>query len=331
MTDEQLWLAYIQRPSPKEECAMYISNAISMKYLPGRPTVPMALLWLASQHKVDPQKQPKSEGPQPPGPIAWVKTLSLSVVQQLWQPKQPAWQHVPPPDLKPGVTHDAAAQSCPALEFEPYSKPIGRGVTGTVWRGLVGGQCAAVKVSHPGCTDSVQEMQSEALFYAENVEMQGQCIPRLLGQGWIHLNTDEALSYWLATSLEGPALSSLQPLTEPQMLAAKQALHQMHANGAEHNDVRWDNIVLQSNAAYAAAEARCLLIDHGRATWGYKVSTPSWEDNYLEALILQQRTLRTCRPPSTRPQASYRRAHALPQLTSAIYNCRFPCPRLLGQ
>ena len=378
MTDEQLWLAYIERPSPKEECAMYVSNAISMRYSPRRPTVPMALLWLASQHTVDPQKQPKSGGPPPPGPIAWLKALSLSVVARLGQSEQPAWRHVPPPELNPRVSLGAAPQSCASLEFDPYSKPIGRGATGTVWRGLVGGQCAAVKVSHPGCADSVEEMQMEALFYTENVEMQGQCIPRLLGQGWIHLNTDEAPSYWLATSLEGPALSSLQPLTESEMLAAKQALHQLHVNGAEHNDVRWDNIVLQGicllltttcfvivvklylevlhvpcinclfvclhcmamyqqvrlptcfidvagDSACTAAEARCLLIDHGRATWGYQVSTPSWEEDSLEALILQQRMLRTSRPPLTRPQASYRRAHVVHQLTIAAYNCRFPC------
>ena len=245
MTDEQLWLAYIERPSQKEECAMYIGNAITMKYMPEHPTAPMALLWLATQHMVDPKNQPKSGGPPPPGSIAWLKALSWSVVQRLWQPEQPAWRHVPAPELESEVTPDVATQSWPALKFDPYSKPMGQGVTGTVWRGLVGVQCAAVKVSHPGCPDAEEEMQTEALFYNENVQMQGLCIPRLLGQGWIHLSTDEAPSYWLATSLEGPALSSLQPLTEPQMLAAKQALHQLHVNGAEHNDGRWDNFVLQ--------------------------------------------------------------------------------------
>ncbi len=45
--------------------------------------------------------------------------------------------------------------------------------------------------------------------------------------------------------MEGPALSSLHPLTDAIVEAAKQALVEFHASGAEHNDLRWDNIVLQ--------------------------------------------------------------------------------------
>ena len=48
MTDEQLWLAYVDLQAG----CMYLSDAISMRFQPGRPTVPMALLWLASQHTV---------------------------------------------------------------------------------------------------------------------------------------------------------------------------------------------------------------------------------------------------------------------------------------
>ena len=52
-------------------------------------------------------------------------------------------------------------------------------------------------------------------------------------------------------ALEGPALSSLQPLTD-SMQAAKEALVDLHASGAEHNDVRWENFVLQGTG--------CLLL-----------------------------------------------------------------------
>lgn len=52
-------------------------------------------------------------------------------------------------------------------------------------------------------------------------------------------------------AFEGPALSSLQPLTD-SMQAAEEALVDLHASGAAHNDVRWGNFVLQGTG--------CLLL-----------------------------------------------------------------------
>ena len=126
--------------------------------------------------------------------------------------------------------------------------------------GLVCGQSAAVKVSHPDSPDAMEELHTEAQFYSEHTELQGCCTPRLLGQGWIQFEDEETPAYWLATSMEGPALSSLQPLTDAIMEAAKQALDDFHASGAEHNDLRWDNIVLKGRGLLLSAlSLSCML------------------------------------------------------------------------
>ena len=83
----------------------------------------------------------------------------------------------------------------PALEFDPHSKPIRRGASGTVWLGLVDSQCAVVKVSHPDSSDSVTELRTEAHFYSEHPNLQGCCIPCLLGQGWIQVDDQETPAY----------------------------------------------------------------------------------------------------------------------------------------
>ncbi len=245
MTDEQLWLAYVDLQAG----CMYPSDAISMRFQAGRPTVPMVLLWLASQHTVKPQQLPKPEALKPSGPFARLKACLPSFFGQPPTPKQPVWRHVAQPDgLKPGMTYAKAEEtslSHPLLEFDPHSKPHGRGASGTIWQGLVCGQSAAVKVSHPDSPDAIEELHTEAQFYSEHTQLQGCCTPRLLGQGWIQFEDEETPAYWLATSMEGPALSRLQPLTDAIMEAARQALAEFHASGAEHNDLRWDNIVLQ--------------------------------------------------------------------------------------
>jgi len=88
MTDEQLWLAYVELQTG----CMYLSDAISMRFKAGCPTVPMALLWLASQHTVKPKQLPTS------GAL-------LCMSGQSRPPKQPGWRHVAPPDdPKPGMT-----------------------------------------------------------------------------------------------------------------------------------------------------------------------------------------------------------------------------------
>lgn len=84
-------------------------------------------------------------------------------------------------------------------------------------------------------------------------------------------------------------------MTDAIMEAAKQALVEYHASGAEHNDVRWDNFVLKADASSNAEKAKCLLVDHGRATWGYEVESPSWEARDLDISIQQQRDWRTGR------------------------------------
>lgn len=248
LTDEQLWLAYVEL----QEGCMYLSDAISMRFQAGRPTVPMALLWLASQHTVKPKQLPRSGALPPSGPFTRLKAFLPSLFGQSRPPKQPVWRHVAQPDdPKTGMTYakpEETSHSYPLLEFDPHSKPIGRGASGTIWQGLVCGQSAAVKVSHPDSPDAITELHTEAQFYSEHTELQGCCTPCLLGQGWIQFDDEEKPAYWLATSMEGPALSSLQPLTDAIMEAAKQALVEFHASGAEHNDLRWDNIVLKGRA-----------------------------------------------------------------------------------
>ncbi|KAL0017719.1 hypothetical protein WJX77_002923, partial [Trebouxia sp. C0004] len=241
MTDEQLWLAYVEL----QEGCMYLSDAIPMRFQAGRPTVPMALLWLASQHTIKLKQLPRSGALPPSGPFTQFRAFLPSLFGRSWAPKDGAQdrlmipvlrQVAQPDDPKPGMIYakpEQTSHSYPLLEFDPHSKPIGRGTSGTMWQGLVFGQCAAVK-------------------------------------GWIQSDDEEKPVYWLATSMEGPALSSLQPLKDAIMEAAKQALVEFHASGAEHNNLRWDNIVLKADASSNVGKARCLLVDHGRATWDYK-------------------------------------------------------------
>lgn len=111
---------------------------------------------------------------------------------------------------------EETSHSDPLLEFDPHSKPVGRGAFGTVWQGLVCGQPAAVKVSHPDAPDASQRAAYRSTVCSEHAELQGCCIPCLLGQGcqWIQFDDEEKPAYWLATSMKGPALSCLQPLTD---------------------------------------------------------------------------------------------------------------------
>ena len=200
---------------------MYLSDAIPMRFRAGLPTAPMSLLWLASQHTIDPKQQPRSGAPPPSGPFTQLKAPLPSVFWQPEPPKQPVWRHVAQrDDSKSGKAFAQPSRSYPLLEFDPHSKPGGRGASGTVWQGLVCGQHAAVKVSHPDSPDSITELHTEAQFYLQHTQLHGHCTPWLLGQGWIKFDDEETAAYWLATSLEGPALSSLQPLTDATVEAA---------------------------------------------------------------------------------------------------------------
>ena len=55
-----------------------------------------------------------------------------------------------------------------------------------------------------------------------------------------------------------------------------------------------------ADASSNAGKANCLLVDHGRATWGYKVVSPNREEFFLETLVQQHRDLRTSRQSVTR-------------------------------
>lgn len=83
MTDEQLWLAYV---GLQEDC-LYLSDAISMSFQAGRPTVPMALLCLASQDTVKPKPLPKPGALPPSGPFTHLKAFLPSLFGQSRPPK----------------------------------------------------------------------------------------------------------------------------------------------------------------------------------------------------------------------------------------------------
>lgn len=60
------WCTWTPFCSPSNNCPMYISDAFPMHHQARRPAVPMALLWLASQHGVDSKRQLKSGAPPSP-------------------------------------------------------------------------------------------------------------------------------------------------------------------------------------------------------------------------------------------------------------------------
>ncbi|DBB06336.1 TPA: hypothetical protein ACH3X1_011905 [Trebouxia sp. C0004] len=191
MTDEQLWLAYVEL----QEGCMYLSDAIPMRFQAGRPTVPMALLWLASQHTIKLKQLPRSGALPPSGPFTQFRAFLPSLFGRSWAPKDGAQdrlmipvlrQVAQPDDPKPGMIYakpEQTSHSYPLLEFDPHSKPIGRGTSGTMWQGLVFGQCAAVKVSHRDCPDAITELRTEAQLYSEHTELQGCLYSMLAGTG----------------------------------------------------------------------------------------------------------------------------------------------------
>ncbi len=130
MTNEQLWLAFVDLQAG----CMYLSDAISMRFQAGRPTVPTALLWLASQHTAKPQQLPK---PEAFGAFYPIQTSLRSFFGQSSPPKQPVWRHVAQPDdAKPGMTYakpEETADVHPLIGFDPHSRPHGRGASGRAW------------------------------------------------------------------------------------------------------------------------------------------------------------------------------------------------------
>ena len=187
MIDEQLWLAYVEL----QPGCMYLSDAISMRLQAGRPTVPMALLWLASQHTVKQKQLPRSGALPPFGPFTRLKAFLPSLFGQSRPPKQPVWRHV----ARPGRTYATPKETSHSypLEFDPHSKPIGRGACSTVWQGLVYGQRAAVKVSHPNSLDAITELHTEAQFIQSTQSCKAAVLHACWGRAGLNLMMKRSL------------------------------------------------------------------------------------------------------------------------------------------
>jgi serine/threonine protein kinase len=142
---------------------------------------------------------------------------------------------------------------------------LGAGATGDVYQGVYGGQAAAVKVM--GQASSWRPAGSykwEYTVYQQLGELQGSCVPRVLGHGLIDFYDE----YFIALELlQGTPLARLpRPLDEEVCSGARAALSRLHARGVLHGDVRLENFVaVPSSSAGSGSRWRVVVLDFDSA------------------------------------------------------------------
>lgn len=112
---------------------------------------------------------------------------------------------------------------------------IGRGATGLVHAGRWQGQPAAIKLLRVPGWEPAAGFAWEARVYRCLRQLQGTCVPRLLGQGY----TDGGREYFMALSLVcGTPLDRLPaPLHGDVKRAAMATLGLVHSAGVLHGDI----------------------------------------------------------------------------------------------
>ncbi|PNW84306.1 hypothetical protein CHLRE_04g229050v5 [Chlamydomonas reinhardtii] len=146
-----------------------------------------------------------------------------------------------------------SSQLFPGRSFDPrvpggVPPSLGSACLGVVLQGAVGGRAAAVKlVDLWRGPEGKEALQHEARIYQLLRPVQGTHVPELLGFG-----TCDGWQYFLATSLEGPALSSEEGWAlgeEVTCAAAFAALDAVHRCGVLHGDIALRNFVLAAPPA----------------------------------------------------------------------------------
>ena len=162
---------------------------------------------------------------------------------------------------------------------------LGRGAAGTVFEGAFGGQAAAVKVmGQCSLWEPSGSYRWEERVYQRLLQLQGGCVPRVLGCGLI-ASYDE---YFLALELlRGTQLARLpQPLDPGACEGALAALAQVHALGVLHGDVRLNHFIA---VPAGSGCLRVVLLDFDRAHLGASSADMGKERAELRRLLRVRR------------------------------------------
>ncbi|KAG2485642.1 hypothetical protein HYH03_015614 [Edaphochlamys debaryana] len=144
-------------------------------------------------------------------------------------------------------------QLFPGRSFDPrvpdgMPPSLGNACLGVVLQGAVGGRAAAVKlVDLWQGPEGKEALQREVRIYQVLQPLQGVFVPHLLGYGFC-----DGWQYFLASSLEGPTLSSEEGWAlgeEATCAAAFAALDAVHRCGVLHGDIALRNLVLAAQPA----------------------------------------------------------------------------------
>jgi tRNA A-37 threonylcarbamoyl transferase component Bud32 len=137
-----------------------------------------------------------------------------------------------------------------------------------VYQGVYGGQPAAVKVMRQASLwQPAGSYKWGYTIYQQLSELQGSCVPRVLGHGLIDFY-DEYFMYFMALELlPGTPLARLpRPLGEEVCSGARAALSQLHAHGVLHGDVQLDNFMaVSTSSAGNGSSWRVVVLDFDRA------------------------------------------------------------------
>ncbi|PNH00045.1 hypothetical protein TSOC_014152 [Tetrabaena socialis] len=160
-----------------------------------------------------------------------------------------------------------SSQLFPGRSFDPrvpdgVPPSLGNSCLGVVLEGAVGGRAAAVKlVDLWQGPEGKEAVLREVRTYQLLQPLQGVYVPHLLGYGFC-----DGWQYFLATSLEGPTLTSEEGWAlgeEATCAAAFAALDAVHRCGVLHGDIALRNFVLAAQPAGVGGSAA-----GGGGDWG---------------------------------------------------------------
>lgn len=155
-------------------------------------------------------------------------------------------------------------QFCDHLPFGDLhlGRELGRGITGVVKEGLLGGQRVAVKMSDLTARHlDVPLLQQEVAVYEALASLQGDVVPRLVGYGWIL----KGAIYYVATELVKGVVLSRAVLGDAgeeadQKREARESLKRIHGAGVAHKDIWAENLIVRPAGACGR---RLVFLDFG--------------------------------------------------------------------